>query len=215
MGRIWEIGPQQTLYMPGCWLRKGDNEIVVFDIVGPRKAASEGLREPLLDNLLVQKPLLHRNEGEDLKLDGATPALTGTFKPGNGWQEVKLGQPVKGRYVVLEAVDAIDGKDRAAIAELYLLNEAGERLSREPWTVLYADSEDLKGVNRSADKIFDLQESTYWSTVKGTPYPHAIMIDLGASHKISALQYLPRMESDTPGAIKNFRLYISETQYPY
>ncbi|MDE6831354.1 MAG: beta-galactosidase, partial [Muribaculaceae bacterium] len=34
MGRIWEIGPQQTLYMPGCWLKKGQNEILVFDILG-------------------------------------------------------------------------------------------------------------------------------------------------------------------------------------
>ncbi|MFQ9021573.1 MAG: hypothetical protein ACLR6J_09840 [Parabacteroides merdae] len=22
MGRFWEIGPQQTLFMPGCWLKK-------------------------------------------------------------------------------------------------------------------------------------------------------------------------------------------------
>ena len=31
MGRIWSIGPQQTLYVPGCWLKKGKNEIIVFD----------------------------------------------------------------------------------------------------------------------------------------------------------------------------------------
>ena len=24
IGRIWEIGPQQTLYMPGCWLKEGE-----------------------------------------------------------------------------------------------------------------------------------------------------------------------------------------------
>ena len=46
MGRIWEIGPQQTLYMPGCWLKKGENEIMVFDIVGPKQAMSEGLTLP-------------------------------------------------------------------------------------------------------------------------------------------------------------------------
>ena len=68
MGRIWEIGPQQTLYMPGCWLRQGENEVVVFDILGPREAVSRGLREPLLDNLLVSKPLVHRTEGQSLDL---------------------------------------------------------------------------------------------------------------------------------------------------
>ena len=25
LGRIWSIGPQQTLYCPGCWLKKGKN----------------------------------------------------------------------------------------------------------------------------------------------------------------------------------------------
>lgn len=215
MGRIWEIGPQQTLYMPGCWLKKGENEIVVFDILGPKEARSEGLREPLLDQLLVQKPLTHRNEGENLDLSGATPVLTGTFAPGNGWQQADFKAPVKGRYVVIEALDAIDGKDVAAIAEMYVLDGKGERLSREPWTVLYADSEDMAGVNRSADKTFDLQESTYWSTVPGTAFPHAVQIDLGATHTISGIQYLPRMESEVPGAIKNYRIYVSETPFPY
>ena len=53
---------------------------------------------------------------------------------------------------------------------MYLLDENGERLSREPWIVKYADSEDVSQVNRSADKIFDLQESTYWSTETGSAY---------------------------------------------
>ena len=60
IGRIWEIGPQQTLYMPGCWLKEGENEILVFDIVGPKEARTEGLEEPILNQLLVNKPLTHR-----------------------------------------------------------------------------------------------------------------------------------------------------------
>lgn len=31
LGRYWYIGPQQTLYVPGCWLKKGENTVVVFD----------------------------------------------------------------------------------------------------------------------------------------------------------------------------------------
>lgn len=166
LGRIWEIGPQQTLYVPGCWLKKGENEIVVFDIVGPKEAKSEGLSEPLLDQLLVQKPLTHRNEGENLNLSGEKPVFTGSFKPGNGWQEVKFNKPVTGRYVCIEALNSQDGKDLACIAEMYFLDKDGSRLSREPWIVKYADSEDVAHVNRSADKTFDLQESTYWSTEK-------------------------------------------------
>lgn len=31
LGRYWNIGPQQTLYLPGCWLKKGKNTILVFE----------------------------------------------------------------------------------------------------------------------------------------------------------------------------------------
>src|SRR4030095_13140491 len=27
LGRFWDIGPQQTLYVPGPWLRVGTNEV--------------------------------------------------------------------------------------------------------------------------------------------------------------------------------------------
>ena len=214
MGRIWEIGPQQTLYMPGCWLKQGENEIIVFDILGPREAKSEGLKEPKLDQLLVKKRQIHREPGQKLNLSGEKPVFSGTFKAGNDWQVVKFA-PVRGRYVCIEMLNAIDGKDMAAIAEMYMLNEKGERLSREPWTVMYADSEDTDGVNRSADKTFDLQESTYWQTVPGVAFPHLVVIDLGASHSIAGYQYLPRMESGVPGGIKDFKIYVKETPFKF
>lgn len=34
IGRYWNISTQQTLYIPGCWLKKGDNEIVAVDFDG-------------------------------------------------------------------------------------------------------------------------------------------------------------------------------------
>lgn len=213
LGRIWEIGPQQTLYMPGCWLREGDNEIVVFDILGPHSAVSEGFKEPVLDKLLHQKRLVHREEGENLDLAGLTPAAAGTFAPGNGWQEVRLDTPQRGRYLCIEALDAVDGGDAASIAEFYVLDANGERLSREPWTVDYADSEEVTDGNHSADKIFDLQESTYWTTAPGAAFPHALVIDLSAVRNISAIQYLPRMESEVPGGIANYRIYISNEPF--
>ncbi len=215
LGRIWEIGPQQTLYLPGAWLKKGENKIMVFDIVGPREVKSFGQKNPELDKLQVKKPLVHREKGQNLDLSAEKPVLTATFPGGNGWKEIKLPAPASGRYICLEADSSIDGKDLAAIAELYLLDENGERLSREPWVVNYADSEDVDGVNRSGDKVFDLQESTYWSTVKGTPYPHYLVIDLGGDHTISAIQYLPRMEAEVPGAIKDVKLFVKATPFKY
>lgn len=33
LGRYWNIGPQQRLYCPASWLKKGKNEIIVFDFL--------------------------------------------------------------------------------------------------------------------------------------------------------------------------------------
>ena len=34
IGRYWEIGPQQTLYVPASLLNEGENEIIVFESDG-------------------------------------------------------------------------------------------------------------------------------------------------------------------------------------
>jgi beta-galactosidase len=41
LGRYWNVGPQQTLYLPGCWLKEGDNEIIVFE--------QEGFVQPVIE----------------------------------------------------------------------------------------------------------------------------------------------------------------------
>jgi beta-galactosidase len=33
LGRHWNIGPQQRLYCPAAWLKKDNNEIIVFDLL--------------------------------------------------------------------------------------------------------------------------------------------------------------------------------------
>lgn len=212
IGRIWEIGPQQTLYVPGCWLNKGDNSIMVFDILGPSRARSRGFRKPRLDKLRAPGRIQHREEGIQPDLTAETPLLAAEFKPGNGWQEQEFGQPVQARYICFEALDSHNSDDRA-IAEFYILDDNGERLSREPWTIAWVDSEDVEQGNHSADKLFDLQESTYWSTAPGSAFPHSFVIDLGSVRNISAIQYLPRMEHGAPGAIKNYRVYVKTSPF--
>jgi len=32
LGRLWNVGPQQRLYCPADWLKKGTNEVVIFDL---------------------------------------------------------------------------------------------------------------------------------------------------------------------------------------
>jgi beta-galactosidase len=51
LGRFWNLGPQQTLYLPAPWLRKGANEVVVFAQDKPKGHRMRGLRTPVLDEL--------------------------------------------------------------------------------------------------------------------------------------------------------------------
>ncbi len=44
LGRYWYIGPQQRLYCPASWLKKGENEIVVFDLHQQKAGTVNGKR---------------------------------------------------------------------------------------------------------------------------------------------------------------------------
>ena len=49
LGRIWGIGPQRTLYLPSPWLRRGNNDVVVFDLEHPARRTMQGLAHAVLD----------------------------------------------------------------------------------------------------------------------------------------------------------------------
>lgn len=76
IGRFWQIGPQQSLFMPGCWLKKGENEIIVLDVMGPSTPVISGLENPILDQLREPTPVIIPAEGETWQGDG----------PGATWQ---------------------------------------------------------------------------------------------------------------------------------
>ena len=215
MGRFWEIGPQQTLFMPGCWLKEGENEILVLDLKGPAKASIKGLKKPILDMLREKAPETHRKDGEKLKLAGEKVIHEGAFTPGNGWQEVRFAAPVKGRYFCLEALSPQANDNIAAVAEFDVLGADGKPVSREHWKIRYADSEETRSGNRTADKIFDLQESTFWMTVDNVPYPHQLVIDLSKVETVTGFRYLPRAEKEYPGMIKEYRVYVKSADFNY
>ena len=48
LGRCWNIGPQQRLYCPAPWLRRGMNEILVLDLLQTERKPIAG-RERLTD----------------------------------------------------------------------------------------------------------------------------------------------------------------------
>ena len=209
MGRIWHIGPQQTLYVPGCWLKKGKNEVIVLDIVGPKaEPIVFGQTEPELNKLNLEKSATHNQPGDKPDLNSATPVAEGQLMAGNGWQTIKFNAPQKGRYVALVARSTQKGDDEVSVAEVYVQDAQGHRLSRESWTVKYSDSEDVLRGNNTADKTFDLQESTYWRTVRKAKLPHMMVIDLGSEQTVAAFEYLPRAEQGAPGSIKDYQIFV-------
>lgn len=207
IGRFWDIGPQQTLYVPGCWLKKGDNEVIVLDIIGPKEGGVAFCQDhPELDKLNREKAVKHNDPKLRPDLSAATPALTTQFAAGNGWQRMAFGSPAKGRYVAIDCRSVHSGK-AVSIAEIYLTGADGKRLSREQWTVRYADSENERG-NNTGDKVFDLQESTYWQTAKGAALPHLLVIDLGEEQTVTGIEYLPRAEQGAPESVKDCRVFV-------
>jgi beta-galactosidase len=55
LGRFWNIGPTQTMYVPGMWLKRGKNEVIIFDLIGPEKPVIAGLDHPILNELHPEK----------------------------------------------------------------------------------------------------------------------------------------------------------------
>ncbi|SER24697.1 glycoside hydrolase family 35 protein [Pedobacter rhizosphaerae] len=51
LGKYWAIGPQQTLYLPAEWLKKGKNDIVVLELLKPAGKTISTLSNPILNEL--------------------------------------------------------------------------------------------------------------------------------------------------------------------
>lgn len=217
IGRYWEIGPQQTLYVPGCWVKEGINEVIVLDMASPKESISQGLRQPVLDVLQGRSAAYaHRKLGEELDLSNEIPFFEGSFDRGNGWQHISFGKQDKVRYFCVEALNSHVGDNYASMAELEILGEDGKPISRQHWKIVYADSEETELANNIASNVFDLQESTFWHTNYSTTkarYPHHIVIDLGEDKVVSGFSYLPRPESDKPGMIKDYKIYLKKTPF--
>lgn len=219
LGRYWSIGPQQTLYMPGCWLKKGRNEIVVLDLEIPSRAVISGVKLPVLDRIVPDQSLLHRKYGESLILDSGQLAITGTLPPGSQWVEQKLPQPVRARFVCFEITSAQDTGDvQGSMAEFWLLGTNNQPLSRKNWKIRYASSEEITAANHSADKVIDNQESTFWHSAwlpSKKVQPHHIVIDMGEEYQIYGFRYLPRGDNKNGGKVHGFNLYLSQQGFTY
>jgi len=215
LGRFWEIGPQQTLYLPAPWLKRGENEVTVLDLTPNGKSSVAGLSEPRLDELHKEEPIvkLRKTPAVLPRPSAFTPVKTGEFTAADGPQNVQFGQQ-KGRYICFEARSSYDG-DYASCAELYLLDSSGKPISRDTWKIYYTDSEETAQEDGSADNLIDGDEGTIWHSVWSENHaglPHFVVIDLGKETTFSGLQYIAR-KGNKPAKTKGYALYVSDQPF--
>ena len=216
LGRYWSIGPTQTMYLPGPWLKAGRNEVVVLDLTGPQVARISGLATPVLDKLQPDRDLPRPPNKARPHLSAAQVVHEGEFAPGAAVQDVRFAHAARGSQVCLEALDSFDGKPQAAVAELALLGPDGKTLNQTAWTIAYASSEELRKEDGSALNAINGQATDYWQSAYSgpghpAPYPHRIVLDLGTAADIAGLRYTPRQGGDaTPGRIKHYRVYVGD-----
>ena len=214
LARYWNIGPTQTAYLPGAWLKKGKNEIVILDLSGPTAPRIAGLEKPVLDQLRPELDFSNSQASRTkLFLQGIEPVLKSTFPAGGEMREIKFPQPVSGSQFCIESLSAHDGKKFAAIAELDLLDPAGQPISHQTWTIAHASSEELAGEDGSASNAIDGQTSNFWHSAwknSEPAHPHRLVIDLGAKTRIGGFRYTPRAGNDMPGRIKDYQIFIGD-----
>jgi beta-galactosidase len=216
LGRYWYIGPQQTLYLPGVWLKHGENQIVVLELEEHAAFSVRGLKDPILDQLEPDrlKPDVHPQRRGIVRLEAADVVKEQSFVDGDGPQDFMF-TPQTGRYVCLQSLSSQRNDPFASIAELYVLDENGKPFPREKWKVFAVDCEELLAEDGHAENAIDDDPETIWHTTWGSskpPHPHYIVIDIGKLEKIGGFRYLPR-SSDAPGKIKDFKFYVRQQPF--
>jgi beta-galactosidase len=215
MGRFWNIGPTQTMYVPGPWLKVGRNEVIVLDLLGPKEPTLAGLEKPILDQVRPELDFVRKVQQSVLTIEGVQSVHAGTFAAGAAAQEVRFAKPVQGRQFCLETLSALDGKAYAAVAELDLLDADGKPIAHTIWTIAHVDSEEKVSEDGSALNAINGQTADFWHTEwsQAQPgHPHRLVIDLGQPTTISGLRYTPRAGNNAVGGrIKDYRIYVGES----
>ena len=218
LGRFWNIGPTQTMYLPGAWLKAGNNEVIALDLEEPHDPTMSGLTQPVLNELHPELDFSsHVRATGTFTTAGVAPTAQGSFTQEVQRQTAKFAEPIKGRYLCLESLNTFDNRGVSAVAELDAFGPNGQDLSKSTWKILWATSEELAAEDGSAEHAIDGQSATHWHTAysQGTsPFPHRLVIDLGEEATLGGIRYLPRAgETGKPARIRDYRVYLSDKPF--
>lgn len=214
IGRYWSIGPTQTMYVPGCWLKDGENEIVILDVVGAEPPQElRFLATPILGEMRPETDFFAFQPRPKLAkplAECGAPAKEGEFANETKRQDVRFAKPVKGRYFALETRNAWDGRQFAACGEIDLVDGQGRNIPHTAWTIAACDSEERSAEDGSAENLVDGQTANFWHTewrAAQPNHPHYFVIDLGKEETVGGFNFTPR-QSDGAGRVKGYRAYV-------
>jgi beta-galactosidase len=214
LGRYWQIGPQQTLYVPGVWLKKGRNDVVVFEELKNGVHRLAGITTPILDQLNEEDFKAPRRAMTAPKLESTALVKEGTLGGGRSSQEITF-EKRRARYLCLQALSSQNGDDFTTLAEIDALDTNHRPVSRDGWKILYVDSEETSAEDSVAENAIDGDTDSYWHSawsLNHSAHPHTLVIDMNAVRELSGVRLLPRQDSAN-GRIKNYRLYLSESPF--
>jgi beta-galactosidase len=205
LGRYWKIGPQQTLYMPGCWLKKGTNEIVVREMLEPTgEPIVAFLDHPILDELHPEADFNIVKREHD-KFVGGDEVASGAFSNTDAAQVVMLEKPVRGTFFTLQILSTYDAKNLASIAEFDFLGADGNPITSIDMQISGVDSEEEVRDDGIAENAIDGQVEAYWISSSRT-LPHWIEIRVSDQTEIHGFRYTPR-QGNGIGKIKDWKLH--------
>jgi hypothetical protein len=139
----------------------------------------------------------------------ATVAFRWTIGPPEALKGASPLAPGQVRFVKLEALSEINGKEWSSIADFNLVDDAGHNLSRQGWRAA-ADSAGF--TDPPGNAIDDSPRSlwhTEWQAASPPPPPHVFLVDLGQGMNVRGFRYLPRQDGVVNGTIGRFRFYTS------
>lgn len=209
IGKYWSVGPQQTLYVPAPWLKKGTNEVIVFEMEPTATRTFASLSEPILEQLGEDRCKIgapkRANTGTPI-LDAGDKVLTAQLVQSNDWQVFNLAKPATLRHLCIEFSSAWTEDNKASLREIELMDENGKQIEKSRWSIFYVSSEDDERNKGIAENAIDLDPSTDWRT-KGKEFPHRIIIDLGEIQSVSSIRLLGKTGAWIDAQGKDFNLY--------
>lgn len=212
LGKFWNIGPQQTLYIPGPWLKKGKNEIVIFAYEDNGTRCIRGLNQPILDSIGIDKNkngnIIVRDYDRKPILDNGDKIKSIDLKLQNDWQEYPFENSVTLRHLCIESVSSYDDDQEACILEIELLDENRNLIPKDRWQISFVDSEQTQNNIGVAENIIDGDISSFWHTQNDhKKHPHRLIIDLQQIYKVTAFRIKLREGAFLSGKVKKINLY--------